>query len=319
MIPDFIDIKGGSSTRYSFIQPDSLPDDAEINAALTFAFIGENLVIVQKKNGWWDVIGGKIEGGETWQTALEREAMEEAGVEIGHHTVVGYVRAENQNGGTNPRFGAINYMPITLSFVKKINKEWSPFETISRDALHQDSIRELFSRRTDNSQLLGMFDYVFDFYKSQNYVYDFQYYPNEDDPTIPNTQSATFVRYPDEDLYLIVHEKGESKLSLPGGGCHMDETSIDCALREIDEEAFVSVKDLHLLGTIVIKIYKDGVLLSTSKQSRFIATLDKERPFPEDSNETSARSWEPLAELSKKVKSLQNQTGKALLRHINSL
>lgn len=80
-------------TEFEFFPSDSLPKEIPISTPLTFAFMGQDLVLTKKKNGWWDILGGKVRNGESWQNALKREAYEEAGVAIDDINVIGYVKA----------------------------------------------------------------------------------------------------------------------------------------------------------------------------------------------------------------------------------
>ena len=305
--------KDDVKTEYEFIKGRHLPENLPISASLTFAFIGQNLVIVQKENGWWDIIGGKVEGEETWTESLKREAGEEAGVLIDNIEVVGYVHVKNSGNLENTKFAPENIMPVTTSFVKKVQHDWQKIETLKRDALQKDEVRKLFKERGDNNQLLDIFEYILDEYNSRDYVYDFEFL-NKDVDEYPNTQSITFVKT-NSDNFIVVREKNKTKFSLPGGGCHMDENPKDCATRETMEESQVSIKNIKLLGVVLVKVLKDNIVMSTSKQSRFFAEVESMNDFiPErDGFEMVERREIPFNELRNTVALLQNDTGDSIL------
>ncbi len=306
--------ENGIKTEYIFFEGSHLPENVPISTPLTFAFIGENLVIVKKKNGWWDVVGGKIEQGETWQDALKREAYEEAGILIDNIETIGYVLVTNSGNESKFRFPKENVIPVTFSFVKEVDQSWQPRETFERDALQKDEVRKLFALRSDNNQLLNMYNFVLSEYKKRGYDYTFTYLPYRSNPVqYPNTQSVTFVKTP-EDRFIVVREVDAAAYTLPGGGCHMDESPLDCAVREVREEAQLEISNTRLLGEVVVKVILHGETLSISKQSRFIADMIGKNEFiPEkDGFETVERkeiSFEGLSD----IELLKNDTGIAIL------
>lgn len=313
----YITEKDGVTTTYSFVEGTVLPKELPISTPLTFAFIGQNLVIVKKQTGWWDVIGGKIEDGETWEVALKREAYEEAGVFIDHIELVGYVIAENSGNSDNYKFPKINVIPVTFSFVKEVDYNWTPRETLTRDALQKTEIRKLFKLRSDNDQLLNIYNVVLSEYNKRDYTYSFTYI-NKDacSNMYPNTQSVTFVKTTDN-KFLVAREKDSDKYALPGGGCHMDETPADCARRETEEEVQVEIENIELLGEVIVKVIKNGEILSISKQSRFTADVAKMTHFiPEkDGFETVERGEIPFEKLWS-IELLKNDTGTSILNDL---
>ncbi len=304
----------GVKTEYSFFEASSLPERVPISTPITFAFIGQNLVIVKKRNGWWDVVGGKIEEGETWEDALKREAYEEAGIFIDHIEIVGYVLVKNSGNESNFTFPKENIIPVTFSFVKEVDYKWEPRETLERDALQKDEVRKLFKLRLDNDQLHDIYNIVLSEYKKREYEYSFRYLSNDKDSNqYPNTQSVTFVKTEDSH-FVVAREKDVKSYALPGGGCHMDELPIDCAIREVMEEVQVDIKNVKLLGEVIVKVIKNGVTLSISKQSRFVADVEGLNEFisEKDGFETVERkiiSFEALSD----IELLKNDTGVAIL------
>lgn len=315
----YIKEENGIKTEFTFVESKTLPDNINISTPITFAFIGQNLVIVEKNNGWWDIVGGKIEEGEFWEDALRREAKEEAGVDIDYIEIIGYVHAKNEGDISSINFPKENILPVTTSFVKKVDKDWEKRETLSRDAIQKNEVKKLFKLRGDNDQLLDMFSYAFNEYNSRNYEYKFEYFSGDNHDDYPNTQSVTFVRIGDE--FIVVKEKGGEIFSLPGGGCHMDEASIDCAIRETMEEAQVSIKDIEKIGVVIVSVIKDGVVLSTSMQTRYLANVDEMSDFvPEkDGYEMVERKLVSFEYLEENILLLKNDTGVEILKDLKKL
>ncbi len=304
----------GVKTEFVFFEARNLPEGLPVSTPLSFAFIGQNLVIVKKKNGWWDIVGGKIEQGETWEDALKREAHEEAGIFIDHIETIGYVLATNSGDESKFKFAKKNVMPVTMSFVREVDRSWQPKETLERDALQKDEARKLFSQRSDNDQLLDMYNFVLSEYKKKAFDYSFTYLPAGTDPVqYPNTQSVTFAKTEDGQ-FIVVREDGAASHALPGGGCHMDESPLDCAVREVREEAQVEISNARLLGEVVVKVMLNGEVLSVSKQSRFVADVSSQGEFiPEkDGFETVERKEVSFEELMD-IELLKNDTGIAIL------
>lgn len=315
----YIKEENGVKSEFTFAKSKTLPDNIDISTPITFAFIGQNLVVVEKSNGWWDIVGGKIEVGESWEDALKREAKEEAGVEIDHIEIVGYVHAKNEGDVSSINFPKENILPVSTSFVKKIDKNWQRRETLNRDALQKDEVKKLFKLRRDNNQLLDIFSYVLDEYNCRQYEYKFEYFSGDNHDDYPNTQSVTFVRVNGE--FIVVKEKESEIFSLPGGGCHMDETSIDCAIRETMEEAQVSIKNIQKIGVVIVSVIQNRVVLSTSMQTRYLADVDNMSDFiPEkDGFEMVERKLVSFEYLGENVLLLKNDTGVEILKDLKKL
>lgn len=311
--------KEGVTTEYEFFRSGFLPGEFPISTPLTFAFIGQNLVVVKKENGWWDVIGGKLEAGETWMDALKREVQEEAGILIESVDVVGYILAKNSGDEKrlkeSLKFPETNILPVTVSFVKEVDKNWKKKETMERDALERSEAKKLFLQRNDNGQLAEIFDHIVAYYDEQKYDYIFEYSHEENlFENYPNTQSVSFVKTK-ENEFIVVQEEHATSFSLPGGGCRMDEKAIDCAIRETKEEAQIDIKNIEILGAVIVKVVKNGVTLSVSRQSRYLADVENIAEFipQKDGFETIARRAVPFDFLQKEVKLLKNNTGDEIL------
>ena len=67
---------GDMQASFEFHEGDDFPKYIPISTPLTFAFLGTDLVLTEKKTGKWDILGGKMEEGEDWISALKRESLE---------------------------------------------------------------------------------------------------------------------------------------------------------------------------------------------------------------------------------------------------
>lgn len=309
---------GGTKVGYKFIPSETLPKDLPISAPLTFAFIGEGLVLIKKKgkNSPWDILGGKLKAGESWTEGLKREAEEEAGVVIDYISVVGYLPTDNGNAIT----------PITISFVQEVKKEWQKDKTLAREHFSRKWAKKALMDRIDNGQLAEIFNYVLTYWENQKYEYTFDFLEGSAPlANIQNTGSMVFVRTPNNKL-LIVRDFDEDFFSLPGGGCDIDEDGKACAIREVREEAQVELKNIQLMGSIVVKVSKDGQVLSVSTQQRYLADAVEIHDFKVDPNnfdekcyETVERKEVPFELLGTEVKSLRYKTGELILASLKKV
>ncbi|MDP3989565.1 MAG: NUDIX domain-containing protein [bacterium] len=309
----------GVETTFQFYPAEILPGGFPISTPLTFPFIGQNLIITRKRNGWWDIPGGKMEKEENWEDAIKREAYEEAGIEIDNISLVGYVLATNKGAEEKLTYPAKNLLPVTISFVKRVEKEWQKKETLDREAPSRDEVKEFFSTRQDNGQLLEMFNHVTSFYDKQGYQQTFEYFPEDEKEGIPNTQAMVFIRTT-TDKFIVVRDFKKTTFALPGGGCGINESGMDCAVRESREEAQVEITDLQFLGTILVKIKKNKDIISVSAQKRYLARTEKLSRFVprKDGFETIERGLVDFKDLYKEVHSLQNDTGNAILENLKN-
>lgn len=307
-----------NKTDYKFIPSETLPKDLPISAPLTFAFIGENLVLTKKngENSPWGILGGELKAGESWTEGLKRKTEEEAGVVIDYISVVGYLLAGDNNTIT----------PITVSFVQEVKKEWRKNKTLVREHFCRKWAKKALLERVDNGQLAEIFKYVLTYWENQKYEYTFDFLEG-DAPlaNIQNTGSNVFVRTPDNN-FLIVRDFDENFFSLPGGGCDIDEDGRVCAIREVREEAQVELKNIQMLGSIVVKVSRNGQVLSMSTQQRYLADAVDIHDFKVDPNnfdekcyETVERKVVPFELLGTEVKSLRYKTGEAILASLKRM
>lgn len=304
-------------TKYKFIPSETLPADLPISTPLTFAFIGKHLVLTKKKNGWWDILGGKPEEGETWIEGLKRRALEEAGIVIDHISVAGYMIATNDDK---------HISPVTISFVQEVKKEWSKRDALKREQFSRKWAKKAFLDRDDDGQLAEIFDYVLTYYDNQEYDYIYEYVEgNTPLANIQNTGSMVFVRTPNK-KFLVTRDFDENFFSLPGGGCDMDEAGKECAIREVREEAQVEIENIRLIGNVVVKVSKNGRVLSVSTQQRYLADTLEMPNFVVNSDSFDERCYETVERkevlfeaLGGEVKLLKNKTGETTLSSLKQI
>jgi 8-oxo-dGTP pyrophosphatase MutT (NUDIX family) len=318
----YIISKNGQESTFQFFESNKLPPNIPISTPFTFPFIGEKMVLCFDKNNWWNPLGGHMQNGETYQDTIIREANEEAGVYISKPTIktLGYVK--NLNTGVSPlsQYPAVNILPITVSFVTKVKQNWKPLETHARGLFAPDSALDLMNKRSDNHQMLEILKYVIDDYSKQNYQISFTYYPNQIFRNIPITQVFTFCKNLKGE-FCVVRDRDENFYSLPGGGCELGEPPETCAQREISEEAQITCKNIRLLGSILVELKKNCLVVSRFQHIRYIADLNEMMDFVPLKNgyETNIRKFLPFSKLQSKVFILQNPTAKNILNHVWSI
>jgi 8-oxo-dGTP pyrophosphatase MutT (NUDIX family) len=295
---------------FEFLKSKSLPKNLPISTPLTFAFIGNDLVLTKKKSGMWDILGGKIGGDESWQEALKREAYEEAGVFVENIEVIGYFIAENKSKAIN--FPEKTILPVTISFVKEIDKKWTPLETLERNIFKKKEALSLFEKRDDSEQIKEIFHYALSKINELEveYIFDKSNSLNK----IPTTQVMVFCKN-EKDDYCIVRDYDESHFSLPGGGCDLGEDDFECARRELLEEAQIIMKNPTFLGSVLINFKKGEKIISQLKHVRIYCESERIDEFipRKDSFEIEERKFIPIYNLKEKIPLLNNPSGEELI------
>ena len=69
-----------------------LPPVQEIAVVGMLPHVGDEWLIVHHRDGWWPGAGGKLEPGESYLEAIQREVREETGASIVTYTVIGAYR-----------------------------------------------------------------------------------------------------------------------------------------------------------------------------------------------------------------------------------
>lgn len=309
--------KNEVKTDFVFHECDTLPHDLQISTPLTFPFIGGDVVLCLDKNDWWNSSGGHPKRKESLEQTLMREANEEAGVTINNINIIGYIHAKSVGKLSNHKYSTENILPITTSFVTSVDPDWLPLETRARGLFSRKEAISLMAQRGDNTQMSQIMDFVFQKFDSEHYETTFEYHPGILFDDIPITQVFTFCKN-EEDKFCIVKDADEDFYSLPGGRCELGETSLECLHRELKEEAQITCKHTELFGSILVRLFKEDVCVSSFQHLRYLADTDVIDDFVprKDGFETTERDFVSLSRLESKVRLLQNSTGKILLEQL---
>lgn len=143
-----------------FIPSLTLPSEFPITTPFTLPIIDKQVVLAKDKMNWWNPLGGHIEEGETWQMALKREALEEAGVVIKDIQIVGYVRAHKIKSHSENCYPDISLLPFAISKVEQVVDNWSLKETKDRVITSFENALSLLKQRDDNFQMYEIFSYI---------------------------------------------------------------------------------------------------------------------------------------------------------------
>lgn len=301
--------RDGGITMFTFVKSIELPQDIPISTPISFAFLDHRLFLVKKINGWWDIVGGKIEKLEDYIAALNREALEEGGVDIHSHTLIGYVRADTT--GDQGIFPPSSILPVTYSHIRKVHRPFIPNrEVLARELVKRDEVEGYLASRDDAGQLLQMALYAFEVMRAAAYQYEFVYHADIVDNTkdVQTTQAAALVRN-EKGSYYAVRENGSQKFLLPGGGCRIDEKGDDCVRREIREELGIATGVLHSLGAVHVRMHDEQcALLSEVLHRRYLFEITEVPQIPIDS-EVEEYIALPIDELMSVVEHLKNENG----------
>jgi 8-oxo-dGTP pyrophosphatase MutT (NUDIX family) len=299
----------GCTTTFTFVKSEELPKNIPISTPISFTFLDHRLLLVKKINGWWDIVGGKIEKGEDYLATLNREAVEEGGVDIHAHTLIGYVRADTI--GNTGIFPSLSILPVTYAHIKKVRHPFIPNrEVLARELVKRDEVEEFLASSDDAGQLLQMALYAFEVMRAAAYQYEFVYRADisDDMKDVQTTQAAALVR-DGKGSYCAVREKGSQKFLLPGGGCKIDEKGDDCVLREIREELGIVAGVVHSLGAVHVRMSDEqGTLLSEALHRRYFLEITEAPHIPTDSEIEECVAL-PIDELMSVVEHLKNENG----------
>ncbi len=75
---------------------DGLPPRDFITSVRTLVFHGDNILLMQNRDRYHILPGGRVESGETLPEALRREILEEAGIEISGSERLGFVHLRHE-------------------------------------------------------------------------------------------------------------------------------------------------------------------------------------------------------------------------------
>ena len=115
------------------------------------------------------------------------------------------------------------------------------------------------------------------------------------------------------DNYLcLVRDYNEDKFTLIGGGIEKGETSKEALIREVHEEAQLSLKDIHLLGSLeILSLDKDKSVIEHHQQIRYFARISKIEQFVprKDGWETEERIFVFYKDISLYIDWMQYESG----------
>jgi ADP-ribose pyrophosphatase YjhB (NUDIX family) len=299
-----------SESTFTFIPNTEIPKHLPVSTPMCMVYIGSELLLCLDKTDEWNVVCGKISEGEDWRTAIRREIFEEVGASVGELELTGYVYCTN-SGET--QFPSETIFPVCYAFVTQLEKDWKPLETRAREIFSHTNTKDIFGKRNDGGHMLEMYQYVHGVVK-KNISYTFEYIPDTIVPNVITTSAMVFCR-DTNGLFCVVKDAGEDFWSLPGGGCSLNEMPEKCASRELLEEAQIVAKNQTILGSILVRFFKNGKEVSVMQQVRCLCEFEDMQEFipQKDGFETDERKFISFEELPIMVKQLMNDTGKVVL------
>lgn len=124
------------------------------------------------------------------------------------------------------------------------------------------------------------------------------------------TQVSGYIFNEKKELLIV---KSRGNWTIPGGHPELYEYTIGTLIREVMEEAFVSIKDIKYLGAVEVVEKKEKYY-----QLRYFAKVDKIYEFKENC-EVSDRKFVKLEDLNKYITWSEGETFKAQLESIKSI
>ena len=116
----------------------------------------------------------------------------------------------------------------------------------------------------------------------------------------------------EDDLVVLVRDKGEERFTPVGGGVEANEAAQDAFIRELKEEAQLQASDIHLLGTVEVKDEENGS--DRELQVRYACRPEKIEEFIpcKDGFEVQQRIFVHIDELPRYVKWLNTPDGEEM-------
>ncbi|MEK7168930.1 MAG: NUDIX domain-containing protein [Patescibacteria group bacterium] len=157
---DHYKIEKGNIVADTIFIPQENLTDIHISTPFTFPIYKNRYVLAKDKMGWWNPLGGHIDINETWEQALIREAYEEAGVKIKDIKIFGYIKISKLLNHPDNKYPDLTQIPMTISKAIEVDYNWVNMETSGRIIADEETAKKLLSQRTDNMQMLQIFEYL---------------------------------------------------------------------------------------------------------------------------------------------------------------
>ncbi len=136
----------GEDMRWEMLESQYLPERDKCTAAFCIPTDGKNVLLIETTRGW-EFPGGHIEENETIEEAVEREALEEAGITLPFYKLIGYRKVISKKEVMNKATGKpypypISYIPHYASFFED-KKQFTAKEVISVKKIPFEKIHEI--------------------------------------------------------------------------------------------------------------------------------------------------------------------------------
>ena len=300
-----------------------VPDDLPITAVLSVPILNKKIVMVKHTNSVWDIPGGHLEVGESWQEAINRELFEEAGIIVDYQQIIGYFKITTENSQNfENKYPSPSAILVTLSFVQKKKIGWRMNNEIEdRDLVSFNNLENLLKERKDNNQLLNVLNISKKILDTKDFSYQFSFIDDIEKNKNIFTQVYGFCRDLEKNLFCLVRDTGENHYSLPGGGCEINEFPKDAFIRELKEEAQLIASNIQFIGSTKVEVWENKKLLQTFLQARYYCEIQNIDEFipNKDNFETEERIFVNFDELTQKISWLKTDSGVKCLKKIEEI
>ena len=217
----------------------------------------------------------------------------------------------------NSEYPIVSILPITHSRVYRVLNSWIPMETRERMLFRENDARDVLKARSDNSQMLEIFNLILDIKSKEKLAHRFDYHEDILLPEVPVTQAYTFC-LDEKKRFCIVRDSGENHFSLPGGGVELGEAPENAARRELMEETQISCGQMTLLGSSDVSYLENGRVVERVQQARYLCSAINIPRFKKNYKgfETEERLFVTFDALPKYVTWLKDPVPQQMLRQI---